>query len=243
MPRTGVRIKHAPVGVLPELPAPVPHAPGDTVRTKGEHTASTVELIQRAVELRRAGLPYRQIGELMGVSTGRAHQLVRTAKREAIMTASESMIEHELAQLELIRAKALEILNEYAPLVNAGRVIEDTVIDPATGLPQIDPRTGKELKVKLRNRAPALAALSQLVAVSAEIRKLRGVDAPKQVAHTVNPGAGSPVPWASREEFTADMAHVLEMDRLRRRGLPAPEVVDVEARTVAQGDQDEQAAA
>jgi hypothetical protein len=208
---------------LPALPAPAKD------RVKTGHTLAVVDKIERACELRRAGLPYRQIAELMGISIMRAHQLVDTAKRERVMVAADALIEYELEQLEILREKALEIMNESAPLVNAGSVITDTVTDPATGRPTIDPRTGEPLRVRLTDRGPALQALAQLVKISSEIRRLKGADSPKRTEVTTTAGTGGPqIIFASGEEYRACLEQALAS--LRPRVTVDGDVTDVEAR-------------
>jgi hypothetical protein len=205
---------------LPALPAPAKD------RVKTGHTLAVVDKIERACELRRAGLPYRQIAELMGISIMRAHQLVDTAKRERVMVAADALIEYELGQLEILREKAMEILNESAPMVSAGTVVTDTIIDPGTGRPTIDPRTGEPLRVRLTDRGPTLQALAQLVKISAEIRRLKGADSPKRTEVTTTAGSGGPqIIFASGEEYRACLEQALAS--LRPRVTVDSNVTDV----------------
>jgi hypothetical protein len=223
-----------PVPDVRKLTPIAPVAPGDTVgiHAKGAHKAATVELIQRACELRRAGLPYREIAGLMGLSVARAHQLVETAKRERVMEASELIVAYELEQLETLRAKALEIMERYAPLVMAGGVITDTIDNPETGLPTIDHRTGKELRVRLQDSGPALAAMDRLIKISEQIRKLKGIDAPKRTEVTAkNDPSASPLAGLTPEQLQACITEGVR----QLHGVRTGPVIDVECVEVPNG--------
>lgn len=76
--------------------SPSPHHSGTAARV-----IETRENRLRALELRKQGLPYRRIGEIMGCSAGTAHQWVTFAFRELIESVNEAA--EDVRKMELDR--------------------------------------------------------------------------------------------------------------------------------------------
>jgi hypothetical protein len=195
---------------------------------KGSVSLSVVDAVREACRLRTTGMYFDEIGRVMGISKQRAHQLVAQGKRESLIAAGDQVIEYELGKLEEYRAEAERILFERAPLVSAGEVVTDTVMDEKTGLPVIDTRTGQELRVKLQDRSAALAALGHLTRISERIAKLKGLDAPKRVETTHRDETSGPrIVFANGDEYKDALRQALEA--MRPAYTQRIEVVDVVA--------------
>jgi hypothetical protein len=61
-----------------------------------------------AVRLRIAGETFRRIADTLGVTTGRAHQLVDEAMRETVQEPAEDLRQLELARLDMMMPAVME---------------------------------------------------------------------------------------------------------------------------------------
>jgi hypothetical protein len=119
----------------------------------------------RAIDMRRNGATYDQIGQQLGISTSGAAQIVKRVLDRHVTEALPDVRKLELDRLDQLQLAALLVLRREHWLVQAGKV----VIDQA-GLP-------------MRDDGPTLAAIDRLVRIGESRRRLLGVDAP--VRHEV----------------------------------------------------------
>jgi len=197
---------------------------------------ATLELQRQAVQLRVAGMAERDIADLMCLSQARVSQLLKSAKRAMQIETGHIAIDAELRHLETLRDRCYTLLDAKMYLVSAGAVVTDTVDDPQTGRPLLDPRTNEPIRVRLTDSAATLAVVDRLARISESIARLFGMNAPKRVAHTVTtqPGASPVGVFETKEEFEESMRAVVREETARSRRVPAitGPVVDVEPRTV-----------
>lgn len=119
----------------------------------------------RAAQLRAEGMTYQQIADELGYrGKNSAMEAVRRAVRDACATAGKDLIDLEVARLEAMYDKVLDVLEKDQPLVSHGRIVygED-------GNALID----EELKLKAVDRA---------LRARESFRKLLGLDAPSRVS-------------------------------------------------------------
>jgi hypothetical protein len=136
---------------------------------KGSHEDAAARR-QQALDLRRAGVPYRAIGRQLNVSEAQAHRDVHAALARLAELELESA--NELRTMELLRLDALSleasrILSATHPLVSGGKVLSRFTDD------------GKA--IGLTDDGPKLAAIDRLLRISESRRRLLGLDAPTAV--------------------------------------------------------------
>lgn len=131
--------------------------------------------IARIFDLRREGATFQQIGDDLGLSRQRAHQIYRDALA-AIPSESVALYRAEQAErLDDMLRRAYVVLNAGHPLVQSGRVVRrgEAVLDDE-GRPVIDDAAGEEL----RDAGPVLAAIKVVLQVEERRARLFGLDAP-----------------------------------------------------------------
>ncbi len=124
--------------------------------------------MRRAFEVMRMrdeGLQFREIGDRLGVSMQRAHQLYSNALTEMARTVAPGAREAALRRLDAIAVEAWEIVRAEHHVV-AGRGARACAPD---GRPALDP-------------GPKLVALNTLLRVEQRRAKLLGLDAPTEHA-------------------------------------------------------------
>jgi predicted DNA-binding protein YlxM (UPF0122 family) len=129
-------------------------------------TESTVDDAQNAADaarLRAIGLSYRQIAERQGVSQSTAYDRVKRALAAVPVEAVRELRQVELERLDMLVAKAWQVLEDTHPYVTReGKVLED-----------------------LEDAGPVLQAITTLQRLSESRRKLLGLDAPTRTEITV----------------------------------------------------------
>jgi hypothetical protein len=221
---------------------PTDRGPGRPRKDPGsavDHTDRTLSLAQRSATLKAEGLSNGEIAAMLDsdVSATRVGQLLVIARQAALVSSGEAVLARETEHLERLREAALEVLEARCPLVSAGAVVTDDVIDPATGQPVIDPRTGQQLRVKLRDMGATLAAVKTLISIGERLSRLRGLDAPKRSEVTQTPAdPGSVLQGLTRDDFRDLMAQALRQSRAIPSAVGS--VTDVEALPALEGPTD-----
>lgn len=161
--------------------------PRSTKRRTRHHVAREVaaEMLRvQAVELKASGLPYRAIGQRLGVTHTRARQLVIEAL-EAQRSASKETIEH-LREMESVRLERL--LARWQPIALA----DD--LDVSTEVQGEDRHGNPTVKhIEMPAYQAGLKAAEMLIKLSARFSALYGLDAPSKHALT-DPDGNSVLP-------------------------------------------------
>lgn len=164
-----------------------------------ERTIDDAENDAKAARLRAQRKTYPEIAEIMGCSLSTAYNRVWRAIRSAPVEDGQALRDAELAHLDVLAAKAWEVLVSEHPLVSNGKRFDD-----------------------LRDAAPVLAAIRELRQLSESRRKLLGLDAP--VKHDVKVSDGLD---ADIERLVAELAGMAGRGQAAvegpaaSRGLPA----------------------
>jgi hypothetical protein len=172
-------------------------------------SVTAAEKDARALELRRAGLSYRQIAAQMGVSVGAAYKYVTRGLDRTRREPADALRDLEVERLDQLQLEALRVLRRRHFLVQGGEVVTRT--NPATGAVE-----------ELLDDGPSLAAIRTLLAVQERRAKLLGLDAPARVDANVT----LRVAWerASDEERMSlvDLAIAQLQEELTQQGPPTP---------------------
>lgn len=143
-------------------------------RGRATRAPQSVEHDIKAAELRSKSKSYRQIAGELGVSPGTAYQMVQRGIKEIPTEGAEEARRIELAKLDTVEQAAWTVLESLhfvmvASGPNAGEIVyhPDRPDEP------------------LADSAPVLAAIDRIVKTSESRRRMLGLDAPRQVAHTV----------------------------------------------------------
>jgi hypothetical protein len=133
----------------------------------GRPTAPRVDAAARdarALELRAAGLSFRQIGRQLGCGTTTAYKRVGRGLDRTLREPADRVRTLELHRLDQLTAAAMAVLGARHVLVQAGR----PVLDPVSGDPYPD-------------HGPTLAAIAALLRVAERRARLLGLDQPTRV--------------------------------------------------------------
>ena len=124
---------------------------------------ATREKDAKAVDLRRRGLTYDQIGAQLGCAASSAHEAVQRGLREALAEPAAELIQLESERLDALRRlfERITATKHYYAAASTGKV----ALHPVTQEPLLDD-------------GPALQAGLALLRVSESYRKLKGLDAP-----------------------------------------------------------------
>lgn len=117
-----------------------------------------------------------EIAELVGHSHPYVKKLYQTALDNIIQAPAEETLKMELERLDAMYSEAIKILKSFHPVVNAGRVIKDIVIDE-DGNPII--QDGKLVMVRLSDSGPKLAAIDRALKIMERRAKYLGIDKDK----------------------------------------------------------------
>jgi hypothetical protein len=131
------------------------------VARKRHRDVHQVERDARAVDLRRAGLTYRQIAAELDLSVSCAHDAVQRGLADSVVETNEEVRRLELDRLDHLARTALKVIAKPHLAVSQGRVVKH----PATGEP-------------LADDGPALAAIDRLLKIQDRRARLLGLDAP-----------------------------------------------------------------
>jgi DNA-binding CsgD family transcriptional regulator len=132
---------------------------------QGRFVRSTAEIEHdaEAARLRGEGLTYAAIGRRLGISKAHAWEAVHRVFRDTLTEPAEQARAVELARLETLHDKAMEVLEGQHVTVSNGQIVR------LDGQP-------------LPDSGPVLAAINTLVKVGESRRKLLGLDAPSRVS-------------------------------------------------------------
>jgi hypothetical protein len=159
----------------------------------------------RALELRAAGLSFRQIAQQLGVSVGAAHKAVTRGLDRTLQEPADRLRRLERERLDRLQLAAGAVLRARHVVIQGGK----PVIDPVTGRPYTD-------------HAPALNAIRTLIAIAERRAKLDGLDAPTKVDANVS----LQVAWeraSPQEHITLLDADIRRLEEeLARNGPPTP---------------------
>jgi hypothetical protein len=117
----------------------------------------------RALELRRDGLTYAQIGEVLGVNRQMATRIVQRGLDRIVREPAEQIRRLELDRLDHLQVEGLNVLHRRHVVVQGGKVVKDD-----DGQPIVDD-------------GPTLHAIHTVLKVQARRAKLLGLDAPAKV--------------------------------------------------------------
>lgn len=161
--------------------------------TAGPRVWQHTERQRQAVELRKAGATFEDIGRRLGISTPAAHGLVHRALQrwaENLITDTTHVKAMQLARLDEALAEAWAILKGDHVLVQGGRVVEQYVTDDdgrrVVDIMSRDEPPGYLMKPVL-DQAPKLAAIDRILKIEERRASLLGLDAAKV---PTNGGAG-----------------------------------------------------
>lgn len=137
-------------------------------RKNSDEAFSQRERDEQAVRLRKAGVPYTEIADTLGVDVGTAYQMVQRGIASIPRESAEEITTLIKGQLEFVTGRLLGIMAGFHPVVNNGKVM----VNPATGEIMDDP-------------LPKIAAARMVIAASDRVARLYGLDAPR-TSVTVN---------------------------------------------------------
>ena len=129
-------------------------------------TAEQIALDHRAGELRSRSKTFREIAEIFEVSVGTAFNMVQRAIADIPREATVELIVLEIAKIDFLERKAIQILERHHVFVSqGGKVVYD----------------GTE---KLEDDGPTLQAINTLVKLADRRAKLLGLNAPTRTELT-----------------------------------------------------------
>lgn len=117
----------------------------------------------RALDLRRNGATYDQIGQQLGITTSGAAKIVKRVLDQHVTEALPDVRKLELDRLDQLQVQALLVLRREHYHVSGGKVALDQ-----TGRP-------------IRDDGPTLAAIGRLLDIQARRARLLGLDAPTKM--------------------------------------------------------------
>ena len=123
----------------------------------------------KATALRAQGLNYQQIADKLGMaSRGKAHDAVQRCLKETLGPPAEELRTLEAERLDELTRKAYEVLTTEHIVIQHGKIVRDEDGNP------------------VKDHDPVLKAIDRLLRVSAERRKLLGLDVPVRADVTVH---------------------------------------------------------
>jgi hypothetical protein len=117
----------------------------------------------RCLELRRAGLSYRDIARTVGLSVANVHGRVTRGLDRTRREPADGLRELELDRLDVLQVVLTQVLRREHVTISGGKVVQDE-----------DGRS-------YRDDGPVVAAAQALVRVQESRRRLLGLDAPAKV--------------------------------------------------------------
>lgn len=119
----------------------------------------------QALELRRNGATYAQIGDRIGISESAAAKMVKRVLARYVVEAVPDVRKLELDRLDLLQRTALLVMGRTHYVTSGGKVVYTTPADGQRAVPLVDD-------------GPVLAAIDRLVRIGESRRRLLGVDPP-----------------------------------------------------------------
>lgn len=140
-----------------------------TVTIPGGQTISSLERDGKAVQMHAMRYSYSEISDALGYGNrSNAHRAVQRAHARILKPPVMTRVAMELAELDAIVLRLIGIIHKRHPAVSGGKVVTD------------------DLGNQLEDDGPVLAALAQWRQVSAERRKLLGLDAAAKLDVTLD---------------------------------------------------------
>jgi hypothetical protein len=130
--------------------------------SRAQQQATAAQRRARVLQLRISGATFEQIGQALGITDGRAHQLYKDALNRTIQAPADEHRRLELERLDRLQAEAVRVLRADHIVVQGGEIVRGE-----DGRP-------------LADHGPTLAAIDRLVRVQESRRKLLGLDAPSR---------------------------------------------------------------
>jgi hypothetical protein len=124
-------------------------------------TEDTQQRKAEVMRLRRQGHTFEAIGDRLGITKQRAHQIYAAALAEIPAQEVTEYRAEQAARLDELLTKAHEVLGHLHIHVSQGKVV-------------IDERTGEPV----RDDGPTLAAIKTIIDIEARRAKLLGLDTP-----------------------------------------------------------------
>ena len=129
-------------------------------------TAEQIALDHKASELRSQSKTFREIGEILDVPLSTAYVMVQRAIADIPREATVELIALEIAKIDFLERKAIQILEKHHVFVSqGGKIVYD----------------GEE---KLEDDGPALQAINTLSKLADRRAKLLGLNAPTRTELT-----------------------------------------------------------
>jgi hypothetical protein len=144
-------------------------------------TPEQIELDHQAAKLRSQSKTFKEIAQHFGCSVGTAFNMVHRAIQDIPREGTEELIALELAKLDVVEAKAYEIMTKHHAYVSpSGKVVYDD---------------GE----RLQDDGPVLAAMDRLLKVASQRAKLLGLNAPTRTELTGKDGGAIEIADRSKE--------------------------------------------
>lgn len=129
-------------------------------------TSEQIALDHRAAELRTQSKTFKEIGEILGVPLNTAYNMVQRAIEDIPREKTQELIALEVAKIDFLERKAIEILEKRHVFVSqGGKVVYD----------------GDE---KLEDDGPTLQAINTLAKLGERRARLLGLNAPTRTELT-----------------------------------------------------------
>ena len=128
--------------------------------TRAERQAEAASRRARAVQLRLGGASFEDIGQQLGVTDTRAHQLWTDALRRTVKEPADQQRALELQRLDTLQVHLTQVLGRRHVTVSGGRIVTTDDDQP------------------LLDDGPTVSAAQALVRVSESRRRLLGLDPP-----------------------------------------------------------------
>jgi hypothetical protein len=158
-----------------------------TSKNKSPKTAntkeSTVHLQNRVLEIYRDIPNFSHVARELDLSIAYTRKLYKNALKAIVVENVEDLRKVEVARLDKLHEKAMQVLEAFHPLINSGQVVRD-VVEDEYGRPIIDPETAENVTVRLEDQGPLLQAIDRLVKIADRRAKLLGLDKPTKTAFT-----------------------------------------------------------
>jgi hypothetical protein len=131
--------------------------------TRAERQADAARRRAQVLQARLAGASFEDIGQRLGVSDTRAHQLYVDALHRTVQEPADQLRVLELHRLDQLQAHAVKVLRGRHVVIQGGRVVVDRQGQPYT------------------DHSPVLAAIAALLRIAERRARLLGLDAPSRV--------------------------------------------------------------
>lgn len=148
----------------------------------GTPTEKTKHLQNEILELYVRHANFNEVARILGLSNVYVKKLYSKALKDIIVDKVDDYRRVEMVRLDKLHSKAMEVLEAFHPVVNAGVVVRD-IIEDANGNPVLN-ENGERKTYRLQDQTPLLQAIDRVVKVSERRSRLLGLDMPTKVAAT-----------------------------------------------------------